>query len=66
MTPAQKKNYNQMLATLRRISKYQSTNQLRRDSQKDYGLDYEEALEYAYENIQSEAKAGCKGIRTIK
>lgn len=42
---------------LRRIATYQTPDQLRQNATSDYGLNYEEALEMAYENIQQEAKA---------
>lgn len=48
---------------LKRISSYQSPESLRRNSEKNYGLDYEEALEMAYENVIEEAKFAIKGIR---
>lgn len=53
-----------MYAALERIAKgYQTPEQLRKNSSKQYGLDYQEALEMAYENLQAEAKAAIKGIR---
>ena len=51
---------------LKRITKYQTPDQLRRSSQKQWGLDYEEALGYAYENIQQTAKDAIKGVRLSK
>lgn len=51
---------------LKRISAYQSPERLRRDSQKDWDLDYEEALEMAYENVLEEAKSVIKGVRVPK
>ena len=55
-----------MLHTLKRISKhYQNPDQIRRNSDKQYGLEYGEALEYSYENIQNEAAWSIKGIREI-
>jgi hypothetical protein len=42
---------------LRRIVSYQSVEKLRRDSEKDWGLNFEEALEMAYKNAISEAKS---------
>lgn len=66
MTTKQKEQFNSMLAALRRISKdYQKPEQLRRASEKQYGLDYEEALEMAYENIQHEAAQASKGVKAI-
>ncbi len=47
---------------LRRISAYMSPEQLRRKCQRTYGLEYEEALEYAYENVLDEARV-IKGKR---
>ncbi len=50
--------------TLKRIATgYQTTKQLRKDSQGEWGLDYEEALEMAYENIQQDAKSAIKGMK---
>jgi hypothetical protein len=53
----------QMYAALKRITRYDSPDRLRRTSEKNYGLPYEDALEGAYENIQEEAKCGLKGVR---
>ena len=65
MKKKQVDQFNKMLRILRRISKdYKTPEQIQRD--KSMGLDYEEYLEYAYENIQSEAKSACKGIRELK
>lgn len=65
MTPKQKLQFNVMLATLKKISKsYMTPNEIRRDS--DSGLDYEEYLEMAYENIQQDARQAAKGVRQIK
>lgn len=56
-----------MYDALRRIaSGYQTPDQLRRESEKRYGLDFEEALEMAYENIQSEAQIALRGLRRPK
>ena len=51
---------------LKRIAQYQSPDQLRRSSMKQYGLEADEAIEYAYENVLSEAKAAIKGMRRPK
>ena len=37
--------------------------ELKRNSEKQFGLDYEEALEMSYENIQMVAKEAIKGVR---
>lgn len=56
-----------MYDTLWRICKqYQTPSQLRRRSEKQYGLSCEEALEYAYENIQHEAKNALLGVKRPK
>lgn len=66
ITEKQANQFNYMLHTLRKISKaYQTPAQLRRGSEKEYGLDYEECLEMAYENIQGEASFAVKGIKPI-
>lgn len=51
---------------LRRILAYMTPDQLRRASEKEYGLEFVESLEMAYENIQAEAKAALKGYRKPK
>lgn len=58
--------YNQMLGALKTIANsYQTTNQLRKSSKGKFGLDYEEALEMAYENIQNVAKMAIRGLQRI-
>jgi hypothetical protein len=67
MTPKQIRQWNQMRHTLLRISKqYMSSQKLRKESEGEYGLEFEEAIEMAYENVQSEAKAAVKGVKEIK
>lgn len=51
---------------LKRITKYQTVEQLRRRADKDYGLSFEEALEYAYENVVLEAANAIRGKRRPK
>ena len=66
MTPKQNKQFNLMASTLRQIARgFQTTSQLRRNSMKDWGLSYDEALEMAYENIQEIAKRAVKGVKDI-
>lgn len=66
MTTKQRQDFNLMVFTLGRIAKdYQTPDQLRSSSKKTTGLDYEEALEMAYENIQGEAQALVKKIKPI-
>lgn len=52
--------------TLRRIMAYMTPDQLRRQAEKQSGLDYEEALEMAYENVREEALAALTGYRRPK
>lgn len=67
MTPKQREKFNRMRAALRRIaSGYQTPEQLRRSAERDYWLDYVEALEMAYDSIQGEARCAVHGIREIK
>jgi len=64
MTQKQKEQFNKMRNTLKRIATgYMTPAQIQRD--KEAGLDCEEYLDYAYENIQAEAKAACKNVREI-
>lgn len=48
---------------LKRIAAYMAPEKLRNCSQKQYGLEADEAIEYAYENVLSEAKFAIKGMR---
>lgn len=67
MTKKQEHQFNHMLATLKKISKdYQTPSQLQRGSNKNWGLNYEEALEMAYENIQREAHFASKGVKFLQ
>ncbi len=51
---------------LRRITQYAKPESLRRSSERQYGLPYEEALEYAYENVIQEARNAIHGRRKPK
>lgn len=63
MTPLELK----LFCALKLIAKgYDSPDRIRRNCEKKYGLPYEEAIGYAYENIQSEAAAAIKGLRLPK
>lgn len=46
-----------------RITAYMSADRLRRDTERVYGLGYEEALEMAYENVIGEARSALHGYR---
>ncbi len=52
-----------MYYALKRISSYLLPDQLAKQSQKLYGLDGDEAISMAYENVIWEAKAAIKGMR---
>jgi hypothetical protein len=67
MTNKQKQQFNTMLSALKMISKgYQTPAQLRKESQGDFGLDYEEALEMSYENIQTLAKQASLRVKSLE
>lgn len=65
ITEKQALQFNRMLTALTRIKHYDSPDRLRKNSEKTYGLEFEEALEYAYENMQGEA-AVIKGVKRIE
>jgi hypothetical protein len=66
MTPTERKHFEQMYVALTRITHYQSVERMRRSSGRDWGLEFTETLEYAYENVLGEAKMGLKGVRRSK
>lgn len=66
MTPTETRNFVRMYSALKEIARYQTPDQLRRGSQKEYGLDSSEALEYAYENVLETARRATKGVRLPK
>lgn len=64
MTPKQKEQFNRMRAALRKIAyDYMTPAQIQREE--GTGLDYQEYLEMAYENIKTKAKAACRGVKGI-
>lgn len=66
ITEKQLNQFNTMRMVLFQIcNRYQTVNQLRKSSNSDYGLEYEEALEMAYENIKEQAKLAIKGVKTL-
>lgn len=66
ITKKKAEQFNFMLYTLKKISKdYMSPEQLRKKSDKEYGLEFEECIEMVYDNIQSDAANASKGIRPI-
>jgi len=67
ITEKQFQHMRNMYEALKAISKnYQTPDQLRKNSEKQYGLDYEEALEMSYENIQSLAGLAVRGVKIPK
>lgn len=48
---------------LKRISSYTPPEKLRRTSERDYGLEGDEAIEMAYENVIQEAKNALRGMK---
>jgi hypothetical protein len=63
ITIKQANQFNRMLYALKAISKYESPERIAKVSEKRYGLEYDEALEMAYENVLIEAKAAIKGVK---
>jgi hypothetical protein len=51
---------------LKRITQYQSLERMRRHAEKDWGLPFDEVLEMAYDNIQTEARNAIRGKRRPK
>ena len=52
---------------LHKIAKgYMTPDELRRKCTEEYGLEYHEVLEIAYENIQQDAAKAIKGMRRPK
>jgi hypothetical protein len=49
---------------LKRITKYDPPERLRKHSEHFYGLSYQEALEMAYDNVLNEAKSAIRGMRS--
>ena len=65
MTPLQKEQFNKMRLTLKRIAAGYETPERLRKSAESVGLSPEEAIEYAYENIQREAMIAVRGVRVM-
>lgn len=66
MTEKQRLNYNKMRSALIAIYKgYMTPDQLRKRSEKDFGLGFNECIEMVYENIQEDARIAVKGVKPI-
>jgi hypothetical protein len=48
---------------LRRIADFQTSERLRKVSLSQYGLEFSESIEMAYDNVIGEAKSAIKGMR---
>lgn len=48
---------------LKRITMYDNPDRLRKRAERDYGLEPDEVIEMAYENVLAEAKTAIKGMR---
>ncbi len=67
MTPKQAEQFNRMRDALILIAKgYQTPDELRRNAERDYGLDFGGSMEMAYENMQATARAAVHGVRAVK
>lgn len=67
MDSDKKKQFNLMLNVLTHIAKnFQTYYELQENAERDYGIDYVEALEMAYDNIQFQAKFAIQGIKHIE
>jgi hypothetical protein len=65
-TPASPSRERALFDALKRISAYMPPDKLRKQAEKKYGLEPEEAIEMAYENVLQEATASIKGMRRPK
>lgn len=63
MTPRELAKMQRLYDALKRITKYATPDQLRREARGAYGLDSGEAIEMAYENVIEEAKRAVKGMK---
>jgi hypothetical protein len=65
--PTCKTNLEQRLyEALKRITRYETPERLRKYGERAYGVSGEEAVEMAYENVLSEAARGIRGVRARK
>ena len=56
-------NERRYYAALKTITLYDKPERLRKRCQREYGLDWNEAIEMAYENVLMEARNAIKGRR---
>lgn len=58
-----KANAQQLYDALKRITAYMPPSKLRKKAEKLYGLEGDEAIEMAYENVLDEARIAIRGVR---
>ena len=63
MSEPKQNNEQRYFDVLKRITRYQTVDQLRRHAQEEWGVQFEEALGYAYENVIDEARRAVKDKR---
>jgi hypothetical protein len=67
ITQEQAEQFNQMRSALIKISSgFMPISELEEVAEEEYGLEYLEALEMAYENIQDLARRTAHGTKSIK
>lgn len=57
MTKREQSRFDRLATAVRRILAYQTSRQILRGAERQYGLAPIEALEYAYDNLRGEAEA---------
>jgi hypothetical protein len=57
MTAREQQRFDKLATAVRRILAYQTSRQVLRSAERQYGLEPIEALEYAYDNLRGEAEA---------
>lgn len=66
ITLNQVNQFNRMREVLKQIANgYMTPEKLRKDSEKEYGIDFYEALEMSYDNIQNDAQYAVRGVKSI-
>lgn len=67
ITKKKQEQFNRMYEALKEISEnYYPVNVLQSISESKYGVEPDEAVEMAYENMQDEAKRAIRGIKPFK
>lgn len=65
MTKRQHENYMRMYNALKKIRAYASSDWIRKNSEKTYGLDPDEAIEMTYDSIKQDAFFALRGVPSI-